>query len=184
MRVITLAALCDKYSMAMPPVPNLDADKGERYVNFDQFKDLYLAAVGSLRQPEDMERVVREVVQDAANDGVRWLELHFYAGFEAYRRTLGPPEIVWTIVRRAAVKAGQEFGVKVGFIAAAERYLDPADAVETAQLAVRIMQHSRDKDGAELAPIVGFGLQLGTIANNSSAFFRISAVTASPMCVQ
>lgn len=159
MRVTTLAALCDKYSIAMPPVPNLNSDKGERYINFDQFKDLYLAAVESLRQPEDMERVVREVVQDAANDGVRWLELHFYAGFEAYRRTLGSPDIVWAIVRRAAVQAGQDFGVKVGFIAAAERYLDPADAVETAQLAVRMMQQSRDKDGAELAPIVGFGLQ-------------------------
>jgi hypothetical protein len=36
---------------------------------------MYLAAVESLRTPEDMQRLVREVVEDAAQDGRKQAKL-------------------------------------------------------------------------------------------------------------
>ena len=87
--------LCAKNGVDLPSIPEPSSDG--TYESFAVFKDLYLAAVETLRSQEDLERLVREVVEDASRDGVTWLELHFYAAFDAYRAHLGTPEFVWEV---------------------------------------------------------------------------------------
>jgi len=71
---------------------------------------------------------------------------------------------VWwsQVVRKEAARAGQQLGVGVGFIAGAERWLPPSDSVVTAKLVTQLMKQHTTADGAPLAPIVAFGLQVRT----------------------
>lgn len=153
MRISTLIELCAKHGMDKPPVI------GDKYDDFEQFKCMYLAAVDALRTKEDLTRVVHEVVEDAALDGVKWLELHFYAAFEPYKKHLGPAADVWAIVRSAATAAGASFGVGVGFIAGVERWLPVEDSVVTAAMVADLAKLHGAPDGTPWAPIVGLGLQ-------------------------
>ena len=66
MRPSTLADLCDRNGTPQPDPPD---------GSFATFIRLYRAAAAALRSPADYERLVREVVEDAAADGVVWLEV-------------------------------------------------------------------------------------------------------------
>jgi hypothetical protein len=67
-------------------------------------------------------------------------------------------------VRKEAARVGQQLGVGVGFIAGAERWLPPPDSVVTAKLVTQLMKQHTAADGAPLAPIVAFGLQVRATA--------------------
>lgn len=170
--------LCSTHGVAMPSIP-APADDGT-YEGFGPFKDLYLAAVDALRTREDLARVVREVVEDAQKDGARWLELHFYPGFESYRQRIGSKEEVWEVARLSAAAAGVDCGVGVGFIAATERWLPVSDAVDTAQIAVRLSKLTHSASGEPLAPIVAVGLQVSRHWVCCECVHSITAFTRSP----
>jgi adenosine deaminase len=138
MRPETLAELAGAAGVEVPPIRG--------YGTFAAFAGLYLAAGTVLTTPDAMRRLVREVVEDAANDGAVWVEPAFYAPY--HRDRLGPPDAVMELVLDAAAGAARDFGIGVGIIATANRIFDPADAVEQARLGAR---HAG-------AGVVGFGL--------------------------
>ena len=70
MRPSTLTELCAKHGLERP------ADtRGQRFENFGGFVDTYMAACACLRERDDLERLVREVAEDAAGSGATWIEL-------------------------------------------------------------------------------------------------------------
>jgi adenosine deaminase len=145
MRPATLAELASGYGMAVPSIRG--------YGSFAAFADMYIAACDVIRCPDDLRRVVGEVVEDAAVDGAGWVEPALYAPRHA--RRLGSVEAVIEIALDALAEAGAELGVGTGLVLAADRTEGPADAVEQAELAVRY----RDRG------VVGLGL-----ANDESRF--------------
>ncbi len=127
MRPQTLAELAAGYAMEVPETRG--------YGSFAAFAGMYVAACGVLQRPEDFRRLVTEVVEDAAAAGAVWVEPSVY--LPHHRERLGPPDEVLELALDAAAGAGDRLGVGVGFMVAADRTADPADAVQQAELAAR-----------------------------------------------
>lgn len=127
MRPTTLADLCAQYDLPVPPIRG--------FSDFGAFGAIVEGALATLRTPADFERIVVEAVEDAATDGVAYLE----PGFWPYRYTelLGSAEALWETVLAAGAEAGARHGVCVRWMAAVDRVLDsPEQAMAVAQLAV------------------------------------------------
>jgi adenosine deaminase len=138
MRPETLAELAANYGMAMPTVSG--------FGSFTAFVGMYQAACEVLRTPDDLARLVTEVVEDAATAGAVWVEPALWPVH--HRETLGPDEAVVEYVLDAARAASARTGVGVGLIVAADRTVDPAEAVALARIAARFAGRG----------VVGFGL--------------------------
>jgi adenosine deaminase len=138
MRPATLRALADECGMEVPQVRD--------FAGFAAFADLYVAACQLIAGESGLRRLVREVVEDAAADGVVWLEPAFYS--PRYRDSIGPDMKTIEIVLDELRGAGTDLGVGTGLIVAADRTVDPAEAVELAQIAGRFAGRG----------VVGFGL--------------------------
>ena len=88
MRPATLAELAERYAVEVPPIRG--------YGSFPEFSGMYVAATRVLSQPDDLARVVDEVVEDAFLAGAVWVEPSFYAPH--YEGRFGTNEDTVTIV--------------------------------------------------------------------------------------
>ncbi len=126
MRPSTLAELAERDGVTVPAV--------DSFSSFEMFMQLYKAACDVLRTPDDLARLVREVVEDAAAAGATWIEPTTYPPRHA---NLGSEEEVLEIMLDAGRAAEAATGVGVGFVVTADRSQDVADAMRQAQVAAR-----------------------------------------------
>lgn len=138
MRPSTLADLAAEDGLSVPAVREFDG--------FAAFVELYFAAASRLDRESRLRRVVREVVEDAAADGVVWLEPAFYS--PRYRNVFGSDRAAIEIVLDELAAAGRRLGVGTGLVVAADRTVDPAEALDLARLAGRLAGQG----------VTGFGL--------------------------
>lgn len=125
MRPATLAELADTAGI---PVPEIRG-----YGSFTAFSETYVAACQVLLTPDDFARLVFEVVEDSVIDGAVWVEPSFYAPH--HRNRFGEDEAIVDMVLDALQAAGEQLGVGVGLMLAADRTVEPEIAVEQARLA-------------------------------------------------
>jgi adenosine deaminase len=125
MRPSTLAELADTAGI---PVPEIRG-----YGSFTAFSDTYVAACQVLLTPDDFARLVYEVVEDSARDGAVWVEPSFYAPH--HRNRFGADEEIVEMVLDALHAAGEQLGVGVGLMLAADRTVEPPVAIEQARIA-------------------------------------------------
>ncbi len=145
MRPATLKDLAEKYGLVVPEIRG--------FGSFTAFANTYLAACDVLVAPDDMRRLVFEVVEDAALAGAVYVEPSSY--LPHHRQRLGRDAAVVEVMLDALAEAGTTFGVGTGLMVSADRSADPADAVEQATLATAY----RDQG------VVSFGL-----ANDEALF--------------
>ncbi|HET6502049.1 MAG TPA: adenosine deaminase [Amycolatopsis sp.] len=145
MRPATLAELARDYGVEVP------ATRG--YGSFTEFVGQYRAACAVLRTPEDLRRLVREVVEDAAAAGAVWVEPQFYPLH--HTAMVGSPAEAIALVVEAGQAAAAEFGIGFGAMVSADRTCDVDEALVLARLAA-------DHAGAG---VVAFGL-----ANDESGY--------------
>lgn len=126
MRPETLQELADDSGCKVPPVRGFNGFAG--------FAEMYVAACGLLDTEDRVRRLVREVVEDAARDGVVWIEPALYA--PRYRAVFGHDRAVVEIVLDELKRSGDRLGVGTGLIVAADRTVDPAEAEDQARMAV------------------------------------------------
>jgi adenosine deaminase len=138
MRPSTLRDMAAELGVEVPPVRG--------FGNFAAFSGMYVAACHTLTTPDAIRRLVREVVEDAAIDGAVWVEPAIY--LPHHNELIGPPELTLEIVLEAAAEAARDFGIGVGIVVAADRTVDPSDAVDQANLAVKYVDRG----------VVAFGL--------------------------
>lgn len=138
MRPSTLRELCDRYQLTVPTI--------ESYGSFSAFAATYLAACDAVRTEDDLRRLVREVVEDAAGAGAVWVEPSSY--LPHHRPFQGSDQATIEIVLDELAATARRVGIGAGFMVSADRTLDPADAVAQAQLAAAY----RDRG------VVSFGL--------------------------
>jgi adenosine deaminase len=138
MRPGTLQEMAAQVGIDVPPIRG--------FGSFAAFSGMYVAACAVLSTPEALQRLVREVVEDAAIDGAAWVEPAIY--LPHHNQRIGPPQLTLDIVLDAAARAAEEFGVGAGIVVAADRTVDPSDAVDQANLAVKYVGRG----------VVGFGL--------------------------
>lgn len=150
MRPGTLADLASAYAKPMPQIGC--------YGSFDQFQHCYRAIVKLIRTRSDIQRLVREVVEDAAASGAVWIEPHFNP--TTYAPALGSAEDVLDLILDTGTAAGRPIGVGFGLTLSASRNRDPRDAVVLARLAA---------DYADRG-VVAFGLTGDETATPPDAF--------------
>ncbi len=126
MRPSTLIERAEHYGIPLPDVSG--------YRSFTEFSKLYEAACDVLRTHDDLRRLVREVVEDAAASGAVWLEM-------GVRPTLHlgkfktEEEIIETFIAEGGA-AGAELGVGVGLLMTIDRTQPLHVAMREAELAV------------------------------------------------
>ncbi|MFE9644335.1 adenosine deaminase [Streptomyces sp. NPDC006365] len=130
MRPATLAELAGEHDEQPPDL------RGD-FASFEDFMPLYRVAARLVREGprENLLRLVREVVEDAAADGAVWIEPHVNPlTYEADpHAALDVLDAVIDEGRRTAARLGIGFGVVVF----ARRNADPSEGIETARLAAR-----------------------------------------------
>jgi adenosine deaminase len=129
MRPTTLAELSDHYGLPAPLQPD---------GTFPRFIALYRAACEALRSPDDLDRLVREIVEDAAAAGAVWVEPSAWlTATEAARVGLRDEEAILEVLLDAAHRAARDTHVGVGLMVSSNRVHPPADAMPLARLAAR-----------------------------------------------
>ncbi len=156
MRPATLSELAARYGIPLPQV--------ETYTSFTEFAALYLAACDVMRTHDDLRRLMREVVEDAAESGVVWLEI-------GSRPTLhrgkfgGDADVLETLLDEARV-VGDKLGVGVGALITVDRTQSVAIAFEEAELAAAYAG----------AGVVSFGLANDEVGHPPEVFAEPFAV--------
>jgi len=125
MRPSTLEYLAIEDRQDVPPV--------REFTGFAAFVNLYVAAAGRVNSEARLRRVVREVVEDAAADGVVWLEPAFYS--PRYQDIFGSDQASIEVVLDELAVAGRGANVGTGLIIAADRTADPSEALSLARVA-------------------------------------------------
>lgn len=138
MRPATLEDLAAEQGMAVPPIRG--------FGSFAAFAGMYVAACAVLRGEAEFRRLVREVVEDAARDGVAWVEPALYT--PRYRSLFGSDEATVELALDELATAGADLGVACGLIVAADRTVAPNEAVDLARVAASFAGRG----------VVGFGL--------------------------
>jgi adenosine deaminase len=145
MRPTTLAELADACGIDVPPITG--------FGSFTEFSGMYLAACQVLLGPDEFARVIDEIVLDAKEQGASYIEPSFYA--PRYSAFAGGTEGVVEMVLDQLAAASARHGVAARLMLAADRTMDPAEAVDQAKIAVRYADRG----------IVAFGL-----ANDEALF--------------
>jgi adenosine deaminase len=156
MRPSTLHDLAAEHGITVPELTG--------FSSFADFIALYQAATESLRRPEDLRRLLREVAEDGAADGAVWIEVHAYPPLWFGR--FGSDEDALDLALEAARDATASTGVGVGVVLAADRTHDPAEAVRMAMLGVTRRE----------AGVTTFGLANDETGNPPEPFAKAFAI--------
>jgi adenosine deaminase len=122
-------------------LPATDAESLRRYMLVDDARNLedYLKrfdiTVALLQTPEAIERVAYEMVEDAARDNVRYLEVRYCPHLSTHQGL--SMEAVIAAESRGLRRGEQEFGVRTGIINCSLRHYPPDRSIEIAELSVR-----------------------------------------------
>ncbi len=123
------------------PLPASDPETLRRYMLVDDARDLedYLSrfevTIALLQTPEAVERVAYEMLEDAARDNVRYLEIRYCP--ELSCRTGMQLDEVVAAEWRGIERGQRDFGVTARIINCTLRHFDPALSVAIAEHSVR-----------------------------------------------
>ena len=152
MRPATLEELAAADGVEVPAVRDFDG--------FTAFVGRYVEAAGLLDDEARLRRVVREVVEDAAAEGVVWIEPAFYA--PPYRAVFGSDAATVGVVLDELAVSGGRLGVGTGLVIQADRTVDPAEAEGLARVAAGLAGRgvtgfglANDEDGWPPEPFAG-----------------------------
>lgn len=133
--------MIDLARAARMELPSRDPSELRRFMVVSDARDLedYLTrfelTIGLLQTPEAVERVAFEMVEDAARDNVRYLEVRYCPELSC-RDGLTLDEVV-AAERRGLERGEREFGVLTGIINCSLRHYEPSRSVAIARHSVR-----------------------------------------------
>jgi adenosine deaminase len=159
-RPATLIELGKEYGKEMPAK---SADELREYMLVNDARHLedYLSrfdvTISVMQTAESLERIAYELAEDAAKDGVRYIEVR-NAPVLNVREGLSLGEAVEAPIR-GLERAERDFGIKGRYIICALRNLDPDNSLELARLAVAYKKRG----------VVAFDLAGGEAGNPASA---------------
>jgi len=156
MRRETLEERAAHYGIEVPPVGS--------YTSFTEFAALYHAACAVLRTHDDLQRLAREAVEDAAAAGAVWLEVAVRPA--VHRGRFGGDAEVLESLLEGAHAAGAELGVGVGALMTVDRTEPLAIAFEEAELAAAYAD----------AGVVSFGLANDEVGHPPEDFVEPFAI--------
>ncbi len=132
--------LVDLARAAKVDLPTSNPEALARYMLVDDARDLedYLrrfdTTIAVLQTPESVERVAYEMVEDAARDNIRHLEVRYCPELST-RGGLSLDEVL-EAEQRGLSRGRHDFGVSTGIINCSLRHYDPATSVKIAKRSV------------------------------------------------
>lgn len=150
-------------------LPRDDAEALREYMivrdaaNLEEYLARFTTTLSVMQTAEALERIAYELAEDAAREGVWYLETRFAPNL-CTRRGLSAPEAVQAAARGLA-RAGREYGIVGRVLVCALRTQPPAVSLELARLAVDLRGQG----------VVGFdlaGAEQGNPASAHAAAFR------------
>lgn len=111
----------------------IDIPETTGFTGFAAFAGLYEGLLAVLASPADLERLIDEAVEDAAADGVAYIE--FGASPQLHEAAFGSAEAALDAHLAAARAAGARHGVEVGLMVTVDRTESADAAVALAELA-------------------------------------------------
>ena len=136
LRPETMVELARKANVALP---SYDPEPLRRFMlvddaaNLQDYLDRFDLTIPLLQTPESVERVAYEMVEDAARDNVRYLEVR-YCPHLSQRQGMTLDEVMQAELRGLA-RGERDFGVVARVINCSLRHYEPAVSVEIAGLA-------------------------------------------------
>jgi adenosine deaminase len=155
-RPATLLELAQEYGKSLPAD---DAEELGEYMivrdarSLEDYLERFEITLSVMQRPEALERIAYELVEDAARDGVRYIEMR-YAPVLNVAEGLSLGEAVEEPLR-GIERAERDFGIKARVIVCALRHLAPEISLELARLAVAYRERG----------VVGFDLAGGERGN-------------------
>jgi adenosine deaminase len=138
LRVSTISEIARKHGITLPARPGLRAMvqmQPNDTLDFNTFLSKFQTLRLFYRSPEIIRRVTREAIQDAAEDGVVYMELRFTPVALARLQGFQLAEVMdW--VCESASQASKDFGITTRLIASVNRHEDTALAEEVVTLAL------------------------------------------------
>ena len=126
-----------------PPASNPEALRAYMLVdnahNLEEFLTRFDVTIALLQTPEAIERVAYEMVEDAARDNLRYLEVRYCPALST-RQGLSLDEVILA-ERRGFARGERDFGVRTAIINCSLRHLAPEVSVEIAEHSVRMRPH-------------------------------------------
>ena len=141
MRPSTLSDLCRKYGIERP----VDT-RGQQFRNFSGFNAVYRSACDCIQTKEDLARVIQEVAEDAASEGVIWLEPAFDADRYSIMRDVNSHKLFnsaeegWEFALSQAEQVSKQTGVGIGYISAIDRTQPIERGLQRAKLTAKIVK--------------------------------------------
>jgi adenosine deaminase len=137
LRPETMVDLARKAKVALPsyePEPLRQFMLVDDAADLQDYLDRFDLTIPLLQTPEALERVAYEMVEDAARDNVRYLEVR-YCPHLSQRQGLTLDEVMQAELRGLA-RGERDFGVVARVINCSLRHYDPAVSVEIAECSV------------------------------------------------
>ncbi len=167
MRHATLVELADRDGIRLPPAlredwpPVLSAADEKGWFRFQR---LYDVARSVLRTEDDVRRLVREAAEDDVADGSGWTEIQVDPS--GYAARFDGITAFTDLVLDAVQAAGEETGLPMAVVVAANRTRHPMDARTLARLAAQYAGRG----------VVGFGLSNDERRGRTDEFARAFAI--------
>jgi adenosine deaminase len=138
LRPRTVVELGREYGVELPTSREEELAKwfheGANVGNLTQYLNGFSVTCGVMQEPEALERVAEEMLEDMARDGVAYVETRFSPLFHT-ERGLRHHQILESVIK--GLERGREVhGVRWGIIICAMRSMDPMTSLEMAELAV------------------------------------------------
>ena len=105
------------------------------FTDIGSFVSRYVEAEKVIQRPQDVERIIREIVEDAAADGVTYLEQSFNPNTYAHRFGMSADEL-FDLMDRTFQREGQRNGVTVRYMVTVNRGIAAEYLAEAAEFAV------------------------------------------------
>jgi adenosine deaminase len=159
LRSTTLHELAVEREIPLPANPQELADwmRVDDAHNLEEYLARFDVTLAVMQDEASLERVARELVLDAARDGVRYIEIRFCPELST-REGLTSHEVLAAVIRGAA-RGERETGTVARHIVCALRTFPVSDAMQMAELAV-----------AFRGPVVAFDLAGGEAGHPASRF--------------
>jgi adenosine deaminase len=125
MRASTLAEFAHNRGLAVPQTTV--------FTGFSQFADVYRTILAVLQHPDHLARVIDEIVEDQAAQGVVYVEIGVNPDY--YADTFGTVRDALGVLVDAAARAQQRHGVAVGLMPTVDRTGTPESALVLARAA-------------------------------------------------
>ena len=138
LRVETLQELARTQSITLPVETELELRRQltpeTRPGSLEKYLEAFVITLSVLQEPENLRRVSREIVEDAAQDGVRYVEVRFSPILHLERGYA--IETILEGVLAGLAEGSSATGIHSGTIICGMRHIDPKVSEKLAELAV------------------------------------------------